>query len=54
MFRILLGGWLVLAISATGIAEDHVYDVVVYGGTPGGVIAAVAATREGADVLLLA
>ena len=29
------------------------YDVVVYGGTPGGVIAAVAAAREGARVLLL-
>ncbi|WAC14716.1 FAD-dependent oxidoreductase [Dyadobacter pollutisoli] len=29
------------------------YDVVVYGGTPGGVIAAVAAAREGSKVLLI-
>lgn len=29
------------------------YDVVVYGGTPGGVIAAVAAAREGARVVLI-
>jgi hypothetical protein len=53
MLRVLLCGWLVLAISSIGIAKEHLYDVVVYGGTPGGVIAAVAAAREGADVLLL-
>lgn len=34
-------------------AQTNSYDVVVYGGTPGGVIAAVAAAREGARVLLL-
>ncbi len=33
-------------------AQDR-YDVVVYGGTPGGVIAAVAAAREGSKVLLI-
>ncbi len=32
---------------------NDVYDVVVYGGTPGGVIAAVAAAREGSKVLLI-
>ncbi|MGB6222286.1 FAD-dependent oxidoreductase [Haloferula sp.] len=31
---------------------DH-YDVVVYGGTPGGITAAIAAAREGASVVLL-
>ena len=33
-------------------AQDN-YDVLVYGGTPGGVIAAVAAAREGSKVLLI-
>ncbi|GAB3997092.1 FAD-dependent oxidoreductase [Spirosoma daeguense] len=33
--------------------QTNSYDVVVYGGTPGGVIAAVAAAREGARVVLL-
>ena len=34
-------------------AEAQVYDVVVYGATAGGVTAAVAASREGAKVLLV-
>lgn len=34
-------------------AQNVAYDVVVYGGTPGGVIAAVAAAREGSKVLLI-
>ncbi len=34
-------------------ASDAPYDVVVYGGTPGGIIAAVSAAREGAKVLLI-
>ncbi len=38
--------------SLAGFAQEK-YDVVVYGGTPGGVIAAVAAGREGAKVLLV-
>lgn len=29
------------------------YDVVVYGGTPGGITAAISASREGASVILL-
>ncbi|MVM28542.1 FAD-dependent oxidoreductase [Spirosoma sp. HMF4905] len=34
-------------------SQTGTYDVVVYGGTPGGVVAAVAAAREGARVLLI-
>lgn len=41
----------VLAFAATALAAN--FDVVVYGGTSGGVIAAVAAGREGARVVLL-
>ena len=29
------------------------YDVVVYGGTPGGIISAISASREGLSVVLL-
>jgi len=42
-----------LALAAPGRADEPVCDVVVYGGTPGGVTAAVAAARHGAEVLLL-
>ena len=35
------------------LAQSHTYDVVVYGGTAGGVVGAVAAAREGARVALL-
>ncbi len=43
---------LILFQSLCGKAQEQ-YDVVVYGGTPGGVIAAVAAARDGAKVLLI-
>jgi hypothetical protein len=43
----------VLLISADGVAADRTFDVVVYGGTAGGVAAAVAAARDGAKVALL-
>jgi len=39
--------------AAAALAQSHTYDVVVYGGTAGGVVAAVAAAREGARVALL-
>ena len=45
----------VLSLFAVSSCSDsQSYDVVVYGGTSSGVIAAVAAAREGASVLLLA
>jgi NADPH-dependent 2,4-dienoyl-CoA reductase/sulfur reductase-like enzyme len=42
-----------LALAAAPAAETRTYDLVVYGGTAGGVITAVAAAREGARVALL-
>src|ERR1700743_271418 len=42
---------LCLAITASAATRD--FDVVVYGGTAGGVIAAVAAAREGLKTALL-
>lgn len=49
---VLAGAFLWLCMSADG-ATVRKYDVVVYGGTAGGVITAVAAAREGATVALL-
>jgi hypothetical protein len=49
MFR-LIGLFLAFAISAHGATK---VDVVVYGATPGGVCAAIAAAREGVSVVLL-
>ncbi|HEX4591336.1 MAG TPA: FAD-dependent oxidoreductase, partial [Gemmataceae bacterium] len=43
--------WAINAISAPAV-ERHTADVVVYGATASGVIAAVAAAREGKSVLL--
>jgi hypothetical protein len=39
--------------AAAAAAQPHTYDLVVYGGTAGGVITAVRAAREGLDVALL-
>lgn len=39
------------AISSPAIAKD--FDLVIYGGTPAGIIAGVAAAREGASVILI-
>ena len=44
---------LVAGITGQAIAADHNVDVIVYGSTPGGVCAAIAAAREGVDVILL-
>jgi hypothetical protein len=43
----------VLALPFLSLAETQKFDVVVYGGTAGGVIAAVAAAREGLTTALL-
>lgn len=43
---------LTVFIAQTGMAENHA-DVIVYGSTPGGFCAAIAAAREGASVILL-
>ncbi len=43
----------VLLSGARGLAGDPAFDVVVYGGTPGGAAAAVACARHGASVVLL-
>jgi hypothetical protein len=50
-FKSILSLFLLL-FSTCSFAQNK-YDVVVYGGTPGGVIAAVAAAREGAKVVLI-
>lgn len=42
-----------LLILSLALSAQESYDVLVYGGTPGGVIAAVAASREGSKVLLV-
>ena len=48
-----LGGILAFVIGFAAAAQPRDADVVVYGGTAGGVIAAVTAAREGARVILL-
>ena len=48
----LLSVILSLATAAGGVAKDSA-DVIVYGSTPGGFCAAIAAAREGASVILL-
>ena len=42
-----------LALPWLSLAASHQFDVVVYGGTAGGVIAAVSAAREGLNTALL-
>lgn len=48
IFTVLSG--LVLCLNISSAAD---YDVVIVGGTPGGIMAAIAAAREGMDVVLL-
>ncbi len=45
--------FIALILALTASAATHNFDVVVYGGTAGGVIAAVAAAREGLQTALL-
>ena len=42
-----------LSILSCDVQDSYNYDVVVYGGTPGGIMASIAAAREGTSVVLL-
>jgi hypothetical protein len=53
VMRVLVAGLLLALVQGGGVASDPPYDVVVYGGTAGGVITAVAAAREGLKVALV-
>ncbi|MEZ6064708.1 MAG: FAD-dependent oxidoreductase [Planctomycetaceae bacterium] len=53
MLRELLVTATVLACAARGVQAQDRADVIVYGATPGGFCAAIAAAREGASVILL-
>ncbi len=48
-----LTAWIVILMSCVAASASASYDVVVVGGTPGGITAAVAAAREGKNVLVL-
>ena len=44
----------VMSVASTGcIGKIKEYDICVYGGTPGGIRAAISAEREGASVVLM-
>ena len=51
--RALLGATLLLALSATAHAQNDTFDVVVYGGTSGGIAAAIQTRRMGKTVVLI-
>lgn len=51
--RISLSLALVSAVSVFASAAEHRFDVVIYGGTAGGVMSAVVAAQEGASVIVL-
>lgn len=51
LFLLVLGCLMMSAISHA--APEKTYDLVVYGGTPGGIACSIAAAREGKSVLLL-
>ena len=55
MRHTLLATFAILVTSSAAIAQSaaNTFDVVVYGGTAGGVVTAIAAAREGASVALL-
>jgi len=52
---VLAGGLLLPShlVNCNGVEEDKEYDLVVYGATSGGIIAAVAAARKGRSVILI-
>ncbi len=45
--------WLMVIVAPVSAAHTWIYDIVVYGGTAGGTIAAIAAANEGARVVLI-
>jgi flavin-dependent dehydrogenase len=45
--------FVLLTLSLSSLGANHRFDVVVYGGTAGGVMAAVSAAREGLNTALL-
>lgn len=51
--KLILGLFSLNTLFISAQSGDKIYDVVVYGGTPGGVIAAISAYRSGATVVLL-
>ena len=53
LIRALVAIALLLAVTATFASAKDSADVIVYGSTPGGFCAAIAAAREGASVILL-
>ena len=48
-----LAAWLLLLLAGAAGAAEHSFDVVVYGGTPGGVASAISAARLGRSVALV-
>ena len=53
MLRLFVSSFLLSIVLSVPLTAASRYDVVVYGGTAGGVITAVSAAREGASVVLL-
>ena len=53
MKKLLIISWLVAFVAPAAFPATHDYDLVVYGGTAGGVATAVAGAREGLATVLL-
>jgi len=53
LFRIGIISPVLIAMALVASCQEPVFDVVVYGATAGGTVAALAAAEEGADVLLI-
>jgi hypothetical protein len=51
--RVSLGLFIALILATPGVATAKEFDVCIYGGTPGGIVAAVTAAREGSSVLVV-